>query len=182
MPPGIHSKLYPGFRAAPLLPAFPDRRALFPGRLESNAQTYRESWFAGSVCLALIARRTATRGTGKPRRFNATRFAVDPVYGELLDKTAGRSCVGFEPVTFQLDPMAWCATLGLVRCGLQRHAGKLHARTSVQSCAPHWFCLGPEGAMAKPQFAAATAFSLSTARATKPTPVRSKRARRSCSA
>jgi hypothetical protein len=49
-------------------------------------------------------------------RFNASRFAVDPVYGELLDKTAGSIPVPFNPVTFQLDPSV-VSDLGLVRCG-----------------------------------------------------------------
>jgi len=50
-------------------------------------------------------------------RFNASRFAVDPVYGELLDKTAGSVPVSFNPSTFQLDPGV-VGDLGLVRCGL----------------------------------------------------------------
>ena len=49
-------------------------------------------------------------------RFNATRFAVDPVYGELLDRSAGSVPVPFNPVTFQLDPGV-VSDLGLVRCG-----------------------------------------------------------------
>ncbi len=49
-------------------------------------------------------------------RFSESRFAVDPVYGELLDKTAGSNPVPFDPVTFQLDPGVVSA-LGLVRCG-----------------------------------------------------------------
>jgi hypothetical protein len=49
-------------------------------------------------------------------RFNSSRFAVDPVYGELLDKTAGSVPVSFNPVTFQLDPGV-ISNLGLVRCG-----------------------------------------------------------------
>ncbi len=51
-----------------------------------------------------------------PSRFNAARFAVDPVYGELLDKTAGSVPVSFDPVTFQLDPGV-VSDMGLVRCG-----------------------------------------------------------------
>jgi hypothetical protein len=49
-------------------------------------------------------------------RFNATRFAVDPIYGELLDKSAGSVPVPFNPVTFQLDPGV-VSDLGLVQCG-----------------------------------------------------------------
>jgi hypothetical protein len=49
-------------------------------------------------------------------RFNATRFAVDPSYGELLDKSAGSAPVPFDPITFQLDPGV-VSDLGLVRCG-----------------------------------------------------------------
>lgn len=49
-------------------------------------------------------------------RFNASRFAVDPVYGELLDKNAGSTPVPFNPITFQLDPGV-VSDLGLVRCG-----------------------------------------------------------------
>jgi hypothetical protein len=50
-------------------------------------------------------------------RFNPSRFAVDPVYGELLDKTAGSAPVSFNPVTFQLDPGV-VSDLGLVQCGV----------------------------------------------------------------
>ncbi len=49
-------------------------------------------------------------------RFNAARFAVDPIYGELLDKNAGLSAVPFNPVTFQIDPTV-VSDLGLVQCG-----------------------------------------------------------------
>ena len=51
-----------------------------------------------------------------PSHFNATRFGVDPRYGELLDKSAGSAPVAFNPVTFQLDPSV-VGDLGLVRCG-----------------------------------------------------------------
>jgi len=51
-----------------------------------------------------------------PSRFNATRFGVDPVYGVLLDKTAGSAPVSFTPGTFQLAPDV-VSDLGLVRCG-----------------------------------------------------------------
>ena len=50
-------------------------------------------------------------------RFNPSRFAVDPVYGELLDKTAGSTPVAFNPTTFQLDPGV-VSDLGLVQCGV----------------------------------------------------------------
>jgi hypothetical protein len=49
-------------------------------------------------------------------RFNASRFGVDPAYGELLDKTAGSAPVAFDPVTFQLNS-GIVSDLGLVRCG-----------------------------------------------------------------
>ncbi len=49
-------------------------------------------------------------------RFNASRFAVDPTYGELLDKSNGSTPVPFNPVTFQIDPGV-VSDLGLVRCG-----------------------------------------------------------------
>jgi hypothetical protein len=49
-------------------------------------------------------------------RFNRSRFSVDPVYGVLLDKSAGSAPVSFNPATFQLDPGVVSA-LGLVRCG-----------------------------------------------------------------
>jgi hypothetical protein len=49
-------------------------------------------------------------------RFNRSRFAVDPIYGELLDKTAGSTAVPFNPITFQVDPSV-VVDLGLVRCG-----------------------------------------------------------------
>lgn len=50
-------------------------------------------------------------------RFNPSRFAVDPVYGELLDKNAGSVPVAFNPLTFQLDPGV-VSDLGLVQCGV----------------------------------------------------------------
>lgn len=50
-------------------------------------------------------------------QFNPSRFAVDPVYGVLLDKTAGSSPVMFNPSTFQLDPSV-IGALGLVNCGV----------------------------------------------------------------
>ncbi len=49
-------------------------------------------------------------------RFNASRFAVDQIYGTLLDKSAGSTALGFNPVTFQLDPGV-VSDLGLVQCG-----------------------------------------------------------------
>jgi hypothetical protein len=49
-------------------------------------------------------------------RFNATRFAVDPIYGELLDQSAGSTPVPFNPVTYQIDPGV-VSDVGLVRCG-----------------------------------------------------------------
>ena len=49
-------------------------------------------------------------------RFNQSRFAVDPVFGVLLDKTATLAPVSFDPVTFQLNPGV-VSDLGLVRCG-----------------------------------------------------------------
>ncbi|MGA9527765.1 MAG: TonB-dependent receptor [Terriglobales bacterium] len=54
--------------------------------------------------------------------FNSSRFAVDPVYGELLDKTAGSVPVMFNPTTFQLDPGV-VSDLGLVRCGFDGTPG-----------------------------------------------------------
>lgn len=50
-------------------------------------------------------------------RFNSTRFGVDPVYGELLDKTAGSTPITFNPTTFQIDPSV-IGDLGLVNCGV----------------------------------------------------------------
>ena len=50
-------------------------------------------------------------------RFNATRFAVDPVYGVLLDKNAASAAVAFNQTTFQLDPGV-VSDLGLVQCGV----------------------------------------------------------------
>jgi len=49
-------------------------------------------------------------------RFNATRFGVDPIYGELLDKSVGAAPIPFNPVTFQL-PSDIVSALGLVQCG-----------------------------------------------------------------
>ena len=51
-----------------------------------------------------------------PAKFNQDRFAVDPVYGNLLDKTAGPAPVSFDPTTFQLD-QGIVTDLGLVQCG-----------------------------------------------------------------
>jgi hypothetical protein len=51
-----------------------------------------------------------------PSQFNQSRFAVDPVYGNLLDKSAGSTPVPFDPATFQLDP-GIVKDLGLVQCG-----------------------------------------------------------------
>jgi hypothetical protein len=50
-------------------------------------------------------------------RFNSTRFAVDPVSGVLLDKSAGGAAVTFNPSTFQLAPGV-VQDLGLVQCGV----------------------------------------------------------------
>ena len=50
-------------------------------------------------------------------KFNATRFAVDPFYGVLLDKNAGLTPVPFNQSTFQLDPGV-VSDLGLVQCGV----------------------------------------------------------------
>ncbi|MGA9530249.1 MAG: TonB-dependent receptor [Terriglobales bacterium] len=55
-------------------------------------------------------------------RFNFSRFAVDPVYGELLDKTAGSVPVTFNPATFQIDPGV-VSDLGLVQCGFNGTPG-----------------------------------------------------------
>lgn len=49
-------------------------------------------------------------------RFNPSRFAVDPVYGVLLDRSAGSIPVPFDPNTYQLDAGV-VSDLGLVRCG-----------------------------------------------------------------
>jgi hypothetical protein len=49
-------------------------------------------------------------------RFNSSRFAVDPTYGELLDKSNQSAPIPFNPATFQLDPGV-VGDLGLVRCG-----------------------------------------------------------------
>ena len=49
-------------------------------------------------------------------RFNSDGFAVDPVYGVLLDKTAGSNPIPFNPITFGIDPGV-ISDLGLVRCG-----------------------------------------------------------------
>lgn len=49
-------------------------------------------------------------------RFNPSRFAVDPLYGVLLDKNAGSAPITFNTTTFGLDPGV-VTDLGLVRCG-----------------------------------------------------------------
>lgn len=50
-------------------------------------------------------------------RFNPSRFAVDPTYGELLDKSNLSAPIPFNPVTFQLDPGV-VNDLGLLQCGV----------------------------------------------------------------
>jgi Carboxypeptidase regulatory-like domain len=50
-------------------------------------------------------------------RFNQSRFAVDPLYGVLLDKTGGSIPVSFNPSTFQLD-QGIVSDLGLYQCGV----------------------------------------------------------------
>jgi len=52
-------------------------------------------------------------------KFNPTRFAVDPFYGVLLDKTTGSVPIPFNQSTFQLDPGV-VSDLGLVQCGVNR--------------------------------------------------------------
>jgi len=59
-----------------------------------------------SVCLAPTARKTATHGTGKRRDLIRRDFAVDPVYGELLDGNAGSTPVPFNPSRFR-STLAW---------------------------------------------------------------------------
>ncbi len=49
--------------------------------------------------------------------FNATRFAVDPFSGVLLDSKANSAPVPFNPTNFQLDPGV-VSDLGLIRCGV----------------------------------------------------------------
>ena len=49
--------------------------------------------------------------------FNQSRFAVDPVSGVLLDKSAHSSPISFNPSTFQL-PAGVVSSLGLVQCGM----------------------------------------------------------------
>jgi len=53
----------------------------------------------------------------EPNLFNATRFAVDPYSGVMLDKNAGSTPVMFNTSTFQLDP-GIVKDLGLVQCGV----------------------------------------------------------------
>jgi hypothetical protein len=50
-------------------------------------------------------------------RFDATRFAVDPNSGVLLDRTNGSKPVGFNQSTFALPPSI-VSDLGLVQCGV----------------------------------------------------------------
>ena len=49
-------------------------------------------------------------------RFNKSRFAVDPLYGVLLDKSTG-AVVPFNQSTFQMDPGV-VSDLGLLQCGV----------------------------------------------------------------
>ena len=50
-------------------------------------------------------------------KFDSSRFAVDPFTGVLLDKSAGKAPVQFNPSTFQLNP-GIVNSLGLVQCGV----------------------------------------------------------------
>jgi len=50
-------------------------------------------------------------------KFNASRFAVDPFSGVLLDKTSGSSPASFNPANFGLSSGV-VSDLGLVRCGV----------------------------------------------------------------
>jgi carboxypeptidase family protein len=52
-----------------------------------------------------------------PSKFNASRFAVDPVSGVLLDKTNSMNPVQFNPANFSVDPSV-VSDLGLVQCGV----------------------------------------------------------------
>lgn len=67
-------------------------------------------------------------------RFNASRFAVDPVFGVLLDKSAGSVPISFNPSTFQLDP-GIVSDLGLVQCGVKG--------TPAGCMTGHWFNPAP---------------------------------------
>ena len=77
-------------------------------------------------------------------RFNASRFAVDPVYGELLDKNAGSSSGAVQSRHFPAGSRRG-ERLGPGSVRLERHARELHERTSVQSGAASRFCLGSVG-------------------------------------
>ena len=50
-------------------------------------------------------------------KFDASRFAVDPFSGVLLDKNDSSAPVPFNPTTFQIDPSV-VSDLGLVQCGV----------------------------------------------------------------
>jgi len=50
-------------------------------------------------------------------KFDGSRFAVDPFTGVLLDKSAGKTAVQFNPSNFQLNP-GIVNSLGLVQCGV----------------------------------------------------------------
>lgn len=52
-----------------------------------------------------------------PANFNHSRFAVDPFYGVLLDKSNGSAPIAFNQTTFQLDPGV-VKDLGLTQCGV----------------------------------------------------------------
>jgi len=87
---------------------------------------FQDDWRATSRLTVNLGLRISLFGTYSEKnenawnweasRFNATRFAVDPVYGVLLDKTSGSSPVSFDPGTFQLNPGV-VGDLGLVQCG-----------------------------------------------------------------
>jgi hypothetical protein len=70
-----------------------------------------------------------------PRFFNSARFAVDPSYGELLDKNAGSTPVPFDPVTFQIVPDV-IKRFGIGSLRSERYAVELHERAPLFNPAP----------------------------------------------
>ena len=140
---GVYTKLHAGFCPAPLLPDLPDRRALFPGRLESNSPPDAESGL-----------RVSLFGTYREKYHNAWNWEALGVQFEhdlqwIRLWRASRQQRRLSPRSIQPHHVPIGSRRrerprsGSVR--RERNARRLHDRASVQSRAPRWFCMGSEG-------------------------------------